>query len=101
MPLVHLLEVTLCVATLALRKRHVAAQSLAGGHGHGEPLGASCKLLRLFLTLGWIAVGLRRAVLAAGGSVRVAGGARTPCTGDALSFMRFLLYAEAGGWHEG
>ena len=67
------------------------------GRGTGSRIGASCELCAAFPTPGWIAVGLRRAVLAAGGGVRVAGGAWTPCVGDALSFMRFLLYAEAGG----
>ena len=48
---------------------------------------------------GWIAAGLRRAVLAAGARVRGGGGgeAWAPCEGEALPFMRFLLYAEAGG----
>ena len=65
---------------------------------HGLPPRPELRTLRLFKRTGWIAAGLRRAVLAAGGGVRVAGDdAWTPCVGDAHSFMRFLLYAEAGG----
>ena len=69
-----------------------------GARGHRHPPRPELLIQRLFKRTGWIAAGLRRAVLAAGGGVRVAGDdAWTPCVGDAHSFMRFLLYAEAGG----